>query len=225
MGYTEYVTLDRTVSSETFRKEFELIFRMPKGFDPKDQYRVKVFGERLNEVIESVEQRNSMIKEIEHWDRKGKLRTISLSGPKYCDVTTARKLAERLHISEANISRYIHGVNKSIPMHFFFDLYDIFGATPHYMAGYTDEIDTILRLDSDGEIVYKDGLPVKLVCPMVPIFSSQQYVHEHFSELLFSSPQHFSTITDLLYADKSLQEEAFSVLRQYLDLRKKDSQK
>lgn len=220
MGYTEYVTFDREVSSEAFRQEFEMIFKMPKDFNPKDEYRIKVFGERLKAVIKSVEQRNSEIEEVEHRDKKGKLRTIAISGPKYCDINTARKLAEKLGITEANISRYIHGENRSVPMHFFFQLYDIYGATPHYLTGYTDEIGATLRLDIDGEIVYKDGEPVKLVSPMVPIFSLQQYVQKQFSELLFSSPKQFSTITDLLYSSKDVREEAFRLLRQYLDSQK-----
>lgn len=220
MGYTEYVTIDREVFSKSFKQEFEMIFKMPKSFDPKDEYRIKIFGERLKAVIKSVKQRNSEIEEIEHLDSKGNLRTITIRGPKYCDITTARKLAERLDITEANISRYIHGENKSVPMHFFFQLYDFFGATPHYLTGYTDEIDSTLRLDADGEIVYKDGTPVKLICPMVPIFSTQQYVQEQFSELLFSSPEQFSTITDLLYAKKDVRTEAISMLRNFLESQK-----
>lgn len=220
MEYKEYIVLDRVRTEKQLKQQFDRMFRMPKGFNAKDEQRIKIFGDRLRTVLKTVEQRNNLIETVEYVNRDGKKYDLPLKGPKRCDVNNAKKLAERLNVTEANISRYINGKNRSVPVHFFFALYDIFGVSPHYFAGYTENMDAILQLDDDGEIVCKDGVPVELIDPMTDVFSAQQYVHSQFTSLLYESPEHFTTITDLLYADEHVRDGGFAILRTYLDVQK-----
>ena len=223
MEYTEYIPIKRASNSSLFKKQFDRTFTMPKDFDPKDKDKIKVFGERLRMVLSTVEDRNSQIITKKHVTKDGRKCDIVLEGPKHCDVTSAKKLAARLNVTEANISRYINGKNLSVPMHFFIHLYDIFGVTPHYLTGYTENMYATLQLDNNREPVKKDGVNVEILDPMTPLFSAQQYVQAQFTNLLFESPDHFTTLTDLMYADEIVRNGAFAILRVYLDAQKNNA--
>lgn len=221
MEYTEYLSAKRITNSRLYKEYFDRIFTMPKDFDAKDKEKIAVFGERLSAVLEAAKNRNKEITTRKHVTKDGRECDLVIDGPNYCDVTNAKKLAERLNVTESNISRYIHGKNLSVPEHFFIHLYDIFGVTPHYLTGYTTDMYASLRLDDNREIVRKDGLPVEIKDPMTPIFSMQEYVRSQFTNLLFESPEHFSILTDLLCADENVRSGGFAILRTYLDVHRR----
>ena len=223
MEYSEYMSKKRTTNNRLYEDYFKRTFTLPKDFDEKDPKKIKVFGERLSAVLEATKSRNKEISTKTHTTQDGRTCDLAIEGPKYCDVTTAKKLAERLGLTAANISRYIHGKNQSVPTQYFLHLYDIFGVTPHYLAGYTDNMYGTLLLDSNREIVCNDGIPVEICDPMTPIFSVQDYVRSQFTNLLFESPEHFSTLTDLMYADEIVRNGAFAILRVYLDAQKNNA--
>lgn len=223
MEYIEYVPLNRTTPDAQFKQYFEKLFVMPRDFDPKDKKRIKIFGERLQTLLDTANENNKKIQAVVGTNPQGETVRIAIEGPKHCDVTTAKELAKRLNVTAAAISQYIHGSNLSVPCHFFIYLYDIFGATPHYLTGYAQEVTGTLRLDENREPVLKDGNPIELIEPMSYIFSAQQYVNTQFTRLLFESPEHFSTVTDLLYADENVRNGGFAILRTYLDVQKNNS--
>ena len=204
-----------------FQDYYYRTFTMPNNFDAKSKETIRIFGERLQNVLEAAKSRSKEIATKKHDTTGNGEYDLMAGGPLYCDVTTAKKLAERLNVTEANISRYIHGKNQSVPTHFFIHLHDIFGVTPHYLTGYTNDMYASLRLDDNREIVRKDGLPVEIKDPMTPIFSMQEYVRSQFTNLLFESPEHFSILTDLLCADENVRSGGFAILRTYLDVHRR----
>lgn len=218
MEYSEYMSKKTSTNNRLYEDYFKRTFTLPKDFNEKDPKKIKVFGERLSAVLEAAKSRNNEIITRKHKTKDGRECDLALEGPMYCDVTTSKKLAERLGLTAANISRYIHGKNQSVPTQYFIHLYDIFGVTPHYLTGYTDNMYGTLKLDSNREIVCEDGIPIEICDPMTPIFSVQDYVLSQFTNLLFESPEHFSTLTDLMYADESVRNGAFAILRTYLDV-------
>lgn len=218
MEYIEYMSAKRTADSRMFQDYYYRTFTMPNNFDAKSKETIKIFGERLQNVLEAAKSRSKEIATKKHDTTGNGEYDLMAGGPLYCDVTTAKKLAERLNVTEANISRYIHGKNQSVPTHFFIHLHDIFGVTPHYLTGYTNDMYATLQLDDNLEIVRKDGIPVELHDPMAPIFSVQEYVRSQFANLLYESPEHFSTFTELMFADENVKNGGFEVLRTYLNV-------
>lgn len=223
MEYIEYIPLNRTTPDTQFHEYFKKLFVMPKDFDPKDKQRITIFGERLKTLLETADKNNRDIKTVEKIGPQGETVRIAVEGPKHCDVTTAKQLANRLNVTASAVSQYIHGANPSVPCHFFIHLYDIFGATPHYLTGYAKEVTGTLQLDENREPLLKDGKPIELIEPMTYIFSSQRYAYEQFTRLLFESPEHFSTVTDLLYADENVRNGGFAILRTYLDVQENNN--
>lgn len=204
-----------------FQSDFKALFTMPEDYDPKDKKTIKVFGERLRYLLQTAEERN---KENEAFYTLDEARASFLQLPigklKQCQVFTAKELAKKLGVTGAAISQYMNGNIVSVPEQHFFTLYDIFGATPHYLTGYVNGICERLVLNDDRKPVFENGQPRVVEDNFTHGMFLERYAFYLFDTLLYSSFERFSIFSDFLNADRTIQDGGFAILKAYLDSHK-----
>ncbi len=204
-----------------FQSDFQAIFTMPENYDPKDKDTIRVFGERLKYLYQTAKERNQENEAFYYFDEKHRsFRQLPIGKVKQCQVFTAKELAEALGVTSAAVSQYVNGRISSVPDQYFFDLYVIFGATPHFLTGYVEGICERLVLDKDRKPVYENGK----LCIKDDSFTHGMFLEKYafylFEPLLYSSFEIFSIFSDFLSADKPIQDGGFAILRAYLDSHK-----
>lgn len=197
------------VFDENYFSFYTLLTTLPKDYDVNDPENIAIFGQRLRYVRETVEERNNQIDR----DDNG----THLTGPKYCEIKTAKSLAKALGVTPTTIKDYENGAYGTVPIKYLLDLYDIFGVTPHFLLGLTSDYDKVLSLDKDRNICYKDGKPEELDFPLSYPISLQRQAHNAIGDLMWHDPEKFQILGRLLTANKSVRETGFSILRAYLD--------
>ena len=198
-----------TKYEDTFLENYLFLSRLPNDYDPKGHEEIRIFGERLQTVLDTVEERNGkpQLDEVGH----------RLSGDNDCSVRNAAQLAEALNLSPARISQFVNGNVKSVPMGHLFKLYDIFGVTPHYFLGLVSRMDGVLALDDQGNVIYKDGKPLETVFPMSSPSEKERKVHDQFlSKLYWETPKQYKILLDLLNADEKTRTIGFQMISLYL---------
>jgi len=204
-----------------FQDDFRAMFTMPEDYDPKNKKTIQVFGERLRFLLNTAEDRNKENRAYYSWDETHRSFLQRPIGKiKQCNVFTAKELAKRLGVSGAAISQYMKGDIATIPDQYFFALYDIFGATPHYLTGYVDGICERLVLDDDRKPVFENGQPRVVEDNFTHGMFLERYAFYLFDTLLYSSFERFSIFSDFLNADRTIQDGGFAILKAYLDSHK-----
>ena len=182
---------------------------IPKDYNPSDPENIRIFGQRLHHVRETVQERNAQIV----YDDNGH----QIGGPKYCKITTASSLAKALGVTSTTIKDYENGTYRTVPKKHLLDLYDIFGVTPHFFLGLVSDYNKSLSLDKDNNICYKDGKPEELVFPITFPVLMQRQTHNAIGNLMWHNPEKFQILGRLLVANKSVRETGFNMLKAYLD--------
>lgn len=204
-----------------FQSDFKALFTMPENYDPKDKKTIKVFGERLRYLLQTAEERNKENEAFYTLDEaRATFTQLPIGKLKQCQVFTAKELAQKLGVSGAAISQYMKGSIVTVPEQHFFALYDIFGATPHYLTGYVDGICERLVLDDNRKPVYENEQLCIVEDPFTHGMYLEKYAFYLFESLLYSSYEEFTIFSDFLSADKQIQNGGFAILRAYLDSHK-----
>lgn len=204
-----------------FQSDFKAMFTMPTDFDPKDKKTIQVFGERLKYLLQTAKKRNEENRAFYTYDEEhASFRQLPIGKIKQCQVFTAKELAKKLNVSGAAISQYMNGNIASVPEQHFFALYEIFGATPHYLTGYVDGICERLVLDEARRPVFENGHFRVVEDPFMHGMYLEKYAYYLFGSILYSSYEQFSIFSDFLSADKQIQNGGFAILRAYLDSHK-----
>lgn len=207
--------------ADHFPSDFNALFTMPNNYDPKNKKTIQVFGERLKYLLQTAEERNKENEAIYTYDEAhATFRQLPIGKIKQCQVFTAKELAKKLDVSGAAISQYMNGSIARVPDQHFFALYEIFGATPHYLTGYVDGICERLVLDDDKNPVYENGHLCVAEDPFTHGMHLETYAYCLFESLLYSSYEQFSIFSDFLSADKQIQNGGFAILRAYMDSHK-----
>lgn len=183
--------------------DLSLFTAYPSDFCATDPKHIKIFGERLYALRKNARERNSEIVYIE-----GK----ASYGPLYCDVVTQSDLARKLHVSTQWVSNYETGKKKSIPMDRLLEICSIFGATPHYLLGYTSQPDRVLIVKDGNVECDKDGKPNEYLFPFSDINLSQKKANITFAGLEMSNPKQFHVLCELLNLGPKAKEVCFSTM-------------
>lgn len=197
------------IFDENYYSFYTHLTTLPKNYDPTDPENIRIFGQRLRHVRETVPERNAQIV----YDDAGH----PVMGPKYCEITTASSLAKALGVTSTTIKDYENGTYRMVPTKHLLDLYDIFGVTPHYFLGLVSDYDKSLSLDEDRNIIYKDGKPEELVFPIAFPVSMQRQTHNAIGDLMWHDPEKFQILGRLLVSKKHIRETGFNMLKAYLD--------
>lgn len=200
------------IVEDSFADVYESLTIYPPDFDPKDPDRIKIFAKRLKESREQVTKRNG---EIKYWQNH------PIEGPRYCCVTTQEEVASWLGLSVQRISQYENGKIKAIPTEYLVAFYDMFGVSPHYLLGYTDEYDELLA-SRNGELLKKeDGTYVIVKEPISFPVLSQKTVVTILTRLVWKKAQWFLTLCKFLRASDQTMETGFKILDVLLESEKK----
>ena len=198
----------RPIVDDEFLELYEMLTYIPPDFNKKDPKRIKVFAERLRKSREAVVERNAQIKyEYGH----------AIAGPRYCNVTTQKQVAEWLGITEASVSNYENGKIREIPLKHLVAFYDMFDVTPHYLLGYTDSPEKILAVRKGKLITDDEGKYMTIEYPMNHPILSQKKAINILSILSWRKTDWFITLSNFLRADDQTLELGFKLLKVLLE--------
>lgn len=198
----------RPIVDDEFLELYEMLTFIPPHFDKKDPERIKIFAERLRQSREAVAERNAQIKYVYGHE---------IEGPRYCNVTTQKQVAEWLGITEARVSQYENGKIIEIPMKHLVAFYDMFDVTPHYLLGYTDSPDKNLAVRKGMLLTDDEGKYKTVEYPMKHPILSQKKAINILSILSWRKTDWFITLTRFLRADDQTLELGFKLFKGLLE--------